>query len=209
MTPVARLAWVATALLLWAVVAGAEDFPGISVEPPQGGSWVQVQRDIASLVWMRQTGRPDVSLGVALLTQGLDERFADHDEFLAWVRRTKGANPDAGRFRLVSNQVSPAGAEFETCARYTTLIEDRSAARAVGTALRLDVSGLACLHPDEPGRYFDIQYSVRLPAGLSLPAELVEEGRAFVESARFRPAPADGNWSLGEGVTAPVRRESA
>lgn len=207
-----RAAWpalVGSILILTAGAARGDDFPGISVDPPETDAWIQVQQNAASLVWMRRTGRPDLSMGVALLTQRMDRGFASHDAFVDWVRSRKEANPDPERFRLVDNRVAPAGGGLPTCARYATVIEDRTATGPGEPDLRLQVTGLACLHPDHPRRYYDIQYSARMPAGVPLPAELAREGRAFVESARFRTPPEDGDWSLGEGAPAVATRESA
>jgi hypothetical protein len=48
-----------------------------------------------------------------------------------------------------------------------------------------------------------------MPRGTELPAELEEEGQAFVDSLTFRPPPADGDWSLGDGVSAPSPRQTS
>lgn len=195
-------------LLLLAGVAGADAFPGISVTPPATGAWVQVQRTARSVVWMRRTDVENVSLGVALLTQPLERAYASHDEFIHWVRRTKEANPDPSRFRLVSNTMKPAGGALDTCVRYETVVEDASTGGGPGALLRLEVAGLACLHPGDSARYFDIQYSTRMPVGNALPGELLVEARAFVDSVNFLAPPADGDWSLGEGTTEHRRREA-
>lgn len=185
----------------------ADDFPGFSVTPPAADQWVQVQRNARSLVWMRRMDNPDLSLGVAVLTQSMNRRFANYQAFVDWVNASKTANPDPGRFRLVSSNVSASGRkELRSCAAYDTVIEDLSG--GPGRTLRLQVVGLACLHPVQPTRYFDIQYSARMPSGESLSENLAEEGRRFVESFRFSAPPSDGDWSLGETATAPGRREA-
>jgi hypothetical protein len=196
-------------LTILACLGVADDFPGMSVESPAGDQWVQVQRTVHTLVWMRKTDRADMTMGVALLTQGVSGEFASHEDFTRWVRKTKESNPDPRRFRLVSSLIEPAGDGLPSCVRYITDIEDTTGGAGEESILRLHVAGLACLHPDDPSRFVDAQYSARMPRGTELPPELEEEGKAFVESLSFRPPPADGDWSLGDSVSAPSRRQAS
>ncbi len=197
-------------VLLWlvTVTAAGADFPGVSVAPPAGNPWVRVQDSAHSQVWMRNTGREDLTLGVALLTGPAPENLTEGSSFIDWVKRTKEHNPDPSRFRLVSNRIEPAEDDRPSCVRYATAVEDRSTGNVPAATLRLEVAGLACLHPDEPGRFIDVQYSARMPSGDTLPAELRQEGEAFVDSVRFRPPPADGDWSLGNRAATPGRRQA-
>lgn len=197
-------------VMLWlvTVTAAGADFPGVSIAAPGGNPWIQVQDAADSQVWMRNTGREDLTLGVALLTGPAPENLTERSSFVDWVTRTKEYNPDPRRFRLVSNRIQPAEDHRPSCVRYATVVEDRSAGTAPAATLRLEVAGLACLHPDAPGRFIDVQYSARMPSGDTLPAELRREGEAFVESVRFRPPPADGDWSLGNRAATPGRRQA-
>ncbi len=205
-----KAGWATAPLLtVLACVGLAEDFPGMSIEPPAGDRWVQVQRTTHTLVWMRRTDHADMTMGVALLTQRVNGEFGSHEDFSRWVRRTKESNPDPRRFRLVSSVIEPAGDRWPSCVRYATVIEDRGAGGGEESFLRLRVAGVACLHPEEPGRFVDAQYSARMPSGMELSAELEAEGQAFVDSLIFRPAPADGDWSLGDGVSTPPLRQAS
>jgi hypothetical protein len=196
----------AVILVLICGTSRADDFPGFSVTPPSPADWMQVQRNAFSIVWMRRTGNPDLSVGVAVLTQSMSRVFESPAQFIEWVTLSKEANPDPGRFRLVSNQVAPADGEgLASCARYSTVIEDSSG--GPDAVLRLEVAGLACLHPEQPGRYFDVQYSARMPTGESFPEAMVREGQAFVDSFRFAAPPPGGDWSLGPATPAPGRRQ--
>jgi len=194
-------------LILFVEVSVADDFPGIVVTPPPADHWVQVQRNANSIVWMRRTGRQDLTMGVALLTQAIDRRFATRGEFLDWVTASREANPDPARFRLVSNRVTPSSGDGrDTCVSYATVIEDLSG--GPDRTLRLEVAGLACLHPVEPTRLYDIQYSARMPVGAALPAEMAIEGQQFVDSVRFAAPPPGGDWSLGPATRPPGRRQA-
>lgn len=202
--------WVTGPMLtILACFVVADDFPGMSIEPPAGDRWVQVQHTARTLVWMKRTDRADMTMGVALLTQRVDGEFTSHEDFSRWVRKTKESNPDPRRFRLASSLIEPAVEGLPSCVRYSTQIEDMTGGGGEESILRLHVAGVACLHPDDPSRFVDAQYSARMPRATELPAELEEEGQAFVDSLTFRPPPADGDWSLGEGVSAPSPRKTS
>ena len=191
------------ALLLQPILLVAAEFPGFTVVTPAGDAWRQVQRNSVSIVWMRRTADRPNSFAAAVLTSQLNTRFEDDDGFLDWVRLSKSANPDPEQFAVRESSFVLDPAVAERCVRYRTLIEVRSA----GTLL--EVAGLACLHPDAAGRYFDVQYSARYPLDGTLGDELADEGAAFVDSFRFTAVPADGDWSLGTGAPVVSRRDAA
>ncbi len=195
--------WMLLALLLQPILLVAAEFPGFTVVTPAGDAWRQVQRNSVSIVWMRRTADRPNSFAAAVLTSRLNTRFEDDDGFLDWVRLSKSANPDPEQFAVRESSFVLDPAVAERCVRYRTLIEVRPA----GTLL--EVAGLACLHPDAAGRYFDVQYSARYPLDGTLGAELAEEGAAFVDSFRFTAVPADGDWSLGSGAPVESRRDAA
>ncbi len=200
----ARLSrWIVLALLLQPIGLVAAAFPGFAVATPAGEAWRQVQHNAVSIVWMRRTPDSASSFGAAVLTSRLNTRFEDDDSFLDWVRRSKSANPDPEQFAVRESSYALDPAIAERCVRYRTLIE------VLPASTLLEVAGLACLHPDEPGRYFDVQYSARYPLGGKLADDLANEGAAFVDSFRFNAGPADGDWSLGSGAPVESRRDAA
>lgn len=183
-------------------------FPGFTIEPPGGDAWRLVARNANSLVWMRRVPGAMATFGTAVLTQPLAIEFEDPDAFLGWVRETKTTNPDPQRYRLTHDQLALATEVARFCVRYLTVIEDRGNGPSGSGSLELRVAGLACLHPAAPNRYYDIQYSFRVAAGESLPREILDEGRNFVDSLRFSPRPADGRWALGEHAPTRLDRDA-
>ncbi|MGB5209440.1 MAG: hypothetical protein WBN31_09555 [Gammaproteobacteria bacterium] len=190
-------------LMLVPGILCAEAFPGFSIQPPTDPDWQQVQRNAQSAVWMRRAPDYEAGLAVAILTSALTIRFDDDQAFLDWVRRSKDTNPDPARFRISDSAYEIDTTAGPRCVRYRTVVEDRPNQRV------LEVAGLACLHPDAPGRYFDIQYSARFPAGVELPATMFSDGAGFVDSFRFSPPPADDDWSLAPGAPMKSRKEAA
>jgi hypothetical protein len=100
-----------------------------------------------------------------------------------------------------------AGGPAEGCVRYRTSLIDRQTAAGGRQPLVLRITGLACLHPDRPDRYFDVQYASRAPRGVEPGDGDIAEGEAFLDGFAFGPPPGDDRWALGEGDARPQRRE--
>jgi hypothetical protein len=207
----AGLRFVAVLGLAVAAAATADDagsaYPGFTLTPPAGDDWRQVQRNAASLVWMKRPHHPNATFSAAVLTGPTPTRFENREAFLAYVRRTKTHNPDPRRFQLRLEAFEPVSAPAANCARYRTAIVDLETARGGQQPLLFRVTGLACLHPDRPSRYFDVQYSSRAPRGIEPPDADLAAGEAFLSGFEFGPTPADDRWALGEGGEALPQRE--
>ncbi len=179
-------------------------YPGFSVLAPPGPDWVRVRSDSRSLVWMRRQRDPAHSFSVAVLTGPVPEGLDAPKDFETWVQTNKSASPDPERFVVRSVSVTRAEGHQKACLAYRTQAEDRSG----GASSLLVVAGLACRHPDAPGRYFDVQHAERRPANLAADSP-EEEGEAFVEGFRFEAAPADRNWRIApERAVDPAREAS-
>ncbi len=179
-------------------------FPGFSVLPPFGPSWIHVRSDSRSLVWMRRQQDPAHSFSVAVLTGPMPGGVEGPRAFETWVRETKGASPDPERFVVRSVTVEPAEGHSGACLAYRTQAEDRSG----GASILFEVAGLACRHPDAPERYFDVQHAERRPAALEAESP-GKEGGAFLEGFRFEAAPADGDWLIAPERARDSVREAA
>jgi hypothetical protein len=198
----------ALAGLLVALVGGpvgAADWPGFTLNQPAGEAWQQVQRNAGSVVWMRRLPNPAGSFAAAVITGPAPARFEDADAFLAYVRRSKTLNPEPARFAILLEDFEPVTEPAPRCVRYRVAMTDRAGPGSAPLLLR--VTGLACLHPDRPERYFDVQYSSRGPRGVDPADDVVAEGEAFLAGFEFTPPPADGRWALGSGAATPQERE--
>lgn len=201
--------WLAGLLLglAWGL-ASAADYPGFRLATPGGDDWRQVQRNAGSVVWMRRLPDPSGSFAAAVLTGPAPTRFETAASFAAYVRRNKSLNPAPARYALLLEELAPVAEPGPRCVRYRTRLTER-AETGGRHPLVLRVVGLACLHPDRPERYFDVQYSSRAPRGVEPPAAAVAEGEAFLDGFAFAPPPADGRWAVGAGeMTRPDREET-
>ena len=209
--PRARLPLAALLGLILAAAATADEarstHPGFTLAPLTGDGWRQVQSNAASLVWMKRPHHPTETFSAAVLTGPTPTRFESRNAFLAYVRRTKTHNPDPRRFQLRLEAFEPVSAPAVNCARYRTSIIDLETARGGRQPLLFRVTGFACLHPDRPNRYFDVQYSSRAPRGIDPPAADLAAGEAFLSGFEFGPPPADDRWALSEGGDSLPKRE--
>lgn len=158
-----------------------------------------------SVVWIKRLPSPDASVSAAVLTGPAPMVFADR---AAFVRQSKTANPDPARFEVALQRLEPAARPAAWCFRYQNTLGDAGAPGAYGAPLKLRISGLACLHPGERARYFDVQFSFRGPPSLQLAAPDPAEGEAFLASFEFTSPPADGRWAQGPGDARPPVRKA-
>lgn len=183
---------IATVLPLAAAAAdrdGREAYPGFSLVPPTGEAWTLANRSDTSLLWVRNTGDPDSSFAFAVVAGQAPASVRTRDELVAFLERLGDAPPPSPNLELVSSTAEAVEGPGRACARHDAVVKDK------GTGTMLTVAGITCLHPDYPGRMFDVQYSQRAAEG-DLDEALNREGEALVKTFRFENAPADDNWSL-------------
>ena len=112
---------------------------------------------------------------------------------MRFIEALSAAPPPSPNLQIIS---STAKAEEqgpgENCARHEATI------RESGEGTVLAVTGLICLHPDFPGRMFDVQFTQRGSAE-TVDETLDREGEALIRSFRFETAPEDDDWSLAGG----------
>lgn len=182
-------AWLLPLVAVAADEEAREAFPGFSLIPPVGEEWALASRADNSVLWLRDTGDPDRSVACAVVAGQAPGSVRTQADLVAFLERLGAAPPPSANLELVSSTAEPADGASEACARHDAVVRDKAA----GTVLT--VAGVTCLHPDYPGRMFDVQYSQRGREGTHEEA-LNLEGEAFLRSFRFEQAPADDDWSL-------------
>ncbi|MEJ2514441.1 MAG: hypothetical protein P8102_04345 [Gammaproteobacteria bacterium] len=186
-----KLATLAVAVV--PLVAGADEarqqFPGFSLVPPTGDAWQLEGRSPTSVLWLRDTGSPETKFAFAVLAGPAPTSVRSQPELVAFLEAMGSAPPPSPDLELVSSTAEAVDGPGGTCARHESRVRDAAA----GT--RLDVVGITCLHPEYPGRMYDVQFSQRTTAGQ--PDEALRlEGEALLESFRFEEAPYDDDWDL-------------
>ena len=191
--------WTACLLLATTTTWSSEsNYPGFTLIAPAGENWRLVQQNAGSLVWMKRVEMVDATFLVAVLTNPTPGLFNNQEAFLAFVKKAKQTNPNPQRFLVHRSEVEMVSGPGSSCVSYDTAIEDNSTVSAGKKPLLLEVTGLACLHPDALDRYFDIQYSSRHPVDVTTRESELLDGKSFLNGFEFTSPPADGNWALGK-----------
>lgn len=186
---------VLAATTTWSAESG---YPGFTLIAPAGEDWRLVQQNAGSLVWMKRVEMVDASFLVAVLTNPAPVLFDSQETFLAFVKKAKQTNPNPQRFVVRRSEIEAVSAPGPFCVSYDTAIEDSSTVSSGGKPLLLEVTGLACLHPDALNRYFDIQFSSRHPVDVATRESELLDGKSFVDGFEFSGPPQDGKWALGK-----------
>jgi len=173
--------------------AGRQSFPGFSLVPPQGEAWTLAARGENSLLWTRDPGDPERSFTFAVVAGQAPASVRSREDLVRFIEALSAAPPPSPNLQIISSTARPVeqGAAG-SCARHEAAI------RETGEGTVLAVTGVICLHPDFPGRMFDVQFTQRGSAE-SMDEALDREGEALIRSFRFETAPEDDDWSLAGG----------
>ncbi len=178
----------ALAILVLAAAARVS-YAGFSIEPPTDGAWTQVRDTDAAVVFMKRLDHEAHTFGVAVLSRPIRRRFQDVQELRTWVLAQKTQNPNPARYSMEYAEASPEG-PGPMCVRYVTRVIDGGPPDfEQPRSLTLNVTGFACLHPDAPSQFYDIQYSERRPGRKGRDRALALEGEAFIKAFRFEAPP--------------------
>ena len=162
------------------------EYNGFSVTAPIGGGWgfttpgVQPFTTTLGKRGGSKTHTLVASIGIGNLPKMPPE------ELFGKLKENKRNETQTGRFRPVSFKTSIEEYRNAECQRYDATMEDRDVPHYEGTVFLLDIHGLTCLHPDNPGTFVDIQYSQRRLATED-PVDITAEGEAFLQSLEFTP----------------------
>ena len=163
-------------------------YAGFSVEPPETEGWVQVRDTDAAVVFMKRLEAEEHTFGVAVLTRPIRRRFDDVETFRNFVLSQKTQNPNPARYTVDHAEASAEG-PAPMCVRYVTRVLDGGPPDfETRVELTLNVTGFACLHPQAPSQFYDIQYSERRNRK-GRDRDLSREGETFIKGFRFEAPP--------------------
>jgi hypothetical protein len=163
------------------------NFQGYSIFPPPGSNWQVLQKEQNNIVFTKDLKSKTHTFVANVFAVPLTIGFETPEDFLNFIKKSKDANIEPRRFRMLENEVVLDDAYGPYCVRYHQKAVDRGALSS-GKApyLILDTYGYACIHPDTPELAVDIGYSERFAPGESN-AELREEGQQFIRGLKFTP----------------------
>jgi hypothetical protein len=173
--------------------AGRQAFPGFSLVPPQGEAWTLAARGDNSLLWTRDTGDPERTFTFAVVAGQAPASVRTQADMVRFIEALSAAPPPSPNLQILSSVAQPVeGGPSDSCARHEAAIKE------TGGGTVLAVIGVTCLHPDFPGRMFDVQYT-RRGKDEQMKKAPDPEGEALIRSFRFETAPEDDDWSLAGG----------
>ena len=158
---------------------------GFSVTPPPGRNWYEKVND-GSIFYLKKIEPKNYFIYTKASEIHFDKEFADADDFLKFVKESKGINtaPDVyknGTADYASRSVSAI------CVEYHHKYEDHSMAKLQRRGLYANVrsNGVICIHPHRPDIGIDIFYLERTIAGNSIDVSYAKEGEEFLGSLSF------------------------
>lgn len=100
------------------------------------------------------------------------------EDILKKVQAAKESQLQSARWTVKKNQMQPKQLHGANCLAFDSLVLDKQ------TNQDMTLTGMFCLHPNDPKRYIDLSYSQRYDLDRA-PLNLKTEGTAFVESVKF------------------------
>lgn len=171
------------------------EFEGFSILPPHGENWFSLPSArlkqlgpywIASFYKMPAPRSKGHTITAWVRAGRLPIAIENRAEFLQNFPMVNFAKTE--RHRPVLVNISPDRTLAADCVRYDGMTEDRGVPGHQGSVFIWDQHGFACLHPDLPNTFIEIQYSQRRPQA-DPPMSLEAEGEPFLKSLAFNKLP--------------------
>lgn len=157
---------------------------GFSVVPPPGDGWYGMRMD--GMITFGKAFSPTHTFAASIAVIRVKNQFSSPQDFLHFVDESNSKGTDSQRFTVLVSDFALDPAVGSDCVRYHREAKDHGSPVAPGKTLILDVFGIACLHPDDPHRAVDIEYSERSLEG-NVTSSVYAEGEAFLSSLQFVP----------------------
>ena len=167
-----------------ATVAGERvDQPGVSFSPPSGRIWYFLGRSAEEAALAARGSSRDETYVTAVSTYRLPSELSP-DEFLAWVKAQRAAEPQAVRYELIHNDEQLYAERPEVCVKYRSTSKDYGAKRG-GQFPLFDTLGMHCIHPTSQRVGVFVEFSRKAPT--SADASFDADGLRLLQSVAFMP----------------------
>lgn len=160
------------------------DDAGFSVIPPPGEGWYGMQ--IGGMITFGKAFSRTHTFVTSIAVYRMEKQYKTLEDFLRFVEQAKSKATDSSRFAVLLSDFKLDPRLGPDCLEYHRRVEDHGSPNAPGKTLILEVFGVACLHPDDPHRAVDLEYSERSLEG-NITSSVYTEGEAFLSSLQFVP----------------------
>jgi hypothetical protein len=150
-------------------IAGAERVtqPGVSFVVPANKSWSVLVQSTYQITLGAKGDNPNETLIVSASTFKIPA-FSSPQDFLAYVKSGRAAEPQTGRFEVVRNDEQLDTERSETCVKHETESKDFGAKRGSDYSV-IQYVGMNCIHPEKPTVGIFVELSRKAPPGIDYP----------------------------------------
>jgi hypothetical protein len=164
--------------------SGRVSLSGVSIQPPQEPNWQTIVMSTYQLSLGKRGPRRNETYIANAQLYSLPA-FASEQEFKKAVSAGRLAEPDTGRFRLLTNEENLVSRKDTWCVEYHTIAEDRAAKTPDGAATMVrDEYGYHCQHPRKRSVGVFYSYSLRHAPG-DVDVDLQRKAKDFLENVNF------------------------
>jgi len=162
--------------------AGRVTQPGISFVVPANKSWSVLVQSTYQIALGAKGDNPNETLIVNVSTFQIPA-FSSPQDFLAYVKSSRAAEPQTGRFEVVRNDEPLHTERSETCVKHEAESKDFGAKRG-GDYSVIQYVGMNCIHPRNPTVGTFVELSRKAPPGIDYP-QFKSMGSQLLRSVEF------------------------
>jgi hypothetical protein len=159
------------------------DQPGVSLSPPSGRIWYFLGRSTEQATLAARGSSNDETYVTAVSTYHLPSELSP-EEFLAWVKAQRAAEPQTVRYELIRNDEQLYAERPEVCVKYRTTSKDYGAKRG-GEFPLFDTLGMHCIHPTSQRVGVLVEFSRKAPTAAD--PSFDADGSRLLRSVAFTP----------------------
>lgn len=155
---------------------------GVSFVAPPEKNWSMFMQSTYQVTLGAKGDNPDETFIVSLSTYQIPS-FPSPQDFLAYVRSGRAAEPKTGRFEAIKNDEQLYTGRTETCVKHEAESKDNGAKRGVDFTI-IDYIGMNCIHPTNPTVGIFIEISRKAPPGIEF-SQFKDMGSQLLKSVEF------------------------
>lgn len=165
-------------------IAGGERVaqPGVSFILPAHRSWSVLVQSTYQITLGSKGDNPDETFVASVSTIQIPA-FSSPQDFLAYIKSDRAAEPQTGRFEILRNDEQLDTERAETCVKHEAESKDFGAKRG-GDYSVVQYIGMNCIHPLKPTVGVFVELSRKAPPGTEYP-EFKTVGSRLLKSVEF------------------------
>ena len=155
---------------------------GYSFVAPANKSWAVLVGSTYQVTLITKGDSPNETFVASASTYQIPT-FSTPQDFLAYVKAGRTAEPETGRFETLKNDEQLYAARSEICVKHEMVSKDFGAKRG-GDYTVIEYYGMNCIHPKNPTVGIFVELSRKAPPGIGYP-QFKTMGSQLLESVEF------------------------